>query len=346
MSETSNTLTRMLNNLDKRYDRTKGGFFYDFFASVAIEINNLVTVQKNIQNNYFVDTAEGEYLTRKCAERGVNRKLATASTGHVTVKGVEGAEIVQGEVVASDLINFKFMESKTIPASGSISVLVECEVEGTIGNVPSGSITSFPKTLTGLQSVTNPEAFTNGYDEESDEALRERYYTFVKTPSTSGNKHEYKNWALSVVGTGGAKVIPRWNGRNTVKVIIISANATGADEELIKKVSAYIEDVRPIGADVTVVSATEKQINVSLKIAVDIDNYNAEEVKEEVKKNVEAYIKSLAFNRTYVSYAKVGAVILDTNGVIDYSNLTLNDGEENIQIADNEIAVYGGVTFE
>lgn len=346
MTGISTILTRMLNNLDKRYDRTKGGFFYDFFATLAIEINKLVESQNNILKNYFVDTAEGEYLTRKCAERGINRKLATASIGYVTVKGVEGAEIVQGEVVASDLINFKFMESKTIPVGGSINVAVECETNGVVGNVPSGSITSFPKTLSGLQSVTNPEAFNNGYDEETDEALRERYYTFVQTPSTSGNKHEYKNWALSVVGTGGAKVIPRWNGRNTVKVIIISANATGADEELIKKVADYIEDVRPIGADVTVVSATEKQINVSLSIAVDVDNYNAEDVKNEVKKNVEAYIKSLAFNRNYVSYAKVGAVILDTDGVIDYSNLTINDGDENITIADDEIAVYGGVTFE
>lgn len=346
MSEITTILKRMLSNLSSRYDRTKGGFFYDFFATLAIEIDKLKQSQNSILKNYFVDTAEGTYLTLKCAERGVNRKLATSATGYVIVKGVEGAEIIQGEVVASDLINFRFTESKTIPSGGTVKVAVECVSEGTIGNVPTGSITSFPKTLAGLYEVTNENPFTNGYDEETDEALRERYYTFVQTPSTSGNKHEYKNWALSVVGTGGAKVIPRWNGRNTVKVIIISANATGADEELIKNVSDYIEDVRPIGADVTVVSATEKQINVSLNIAVDIDNYNAEEVKEEVKKNVEAYIKSLAFNRTYVSYAKVGAVILDTNGVIDYSNLTVNDGDENVQIADDEVAVYGGVTFE
>lgn len=339
-------LKRMLTNLDKRYDRTKGGFFYDFFATVAIEIKRLELGQSNILKNYFVATATGSYLTKKCAERGVNRKLATASTGYVTVKGVEGAAIVQGERVASDLINFKFTESKTIPAGGVATVSVECEVKGVSGNVPSGSITSFPKTLTGLYDVTNPDAFTNGYDEENDEALRERYYTVVQTPPTSGNKHQYKNWALEVTGTGGAKVIPRWAGRNTVKVIIISANATGASAELVKNVFDYIEDVRPIGADVTVVSAAEKPIKLSLNIAIDVDNYNAADVKKEVEKNLENYIKSIAFNRSYVSYAKIGAVILDTAGVIDYNNLRMNGNTENINIADDEVAAYGGVTFE
>lgn len=339
-------LKRMLGNLNSIYDKTVGSFFYDFFSTIAIEINSLQEQQTEIKNNIFVDTATGEHLTLKCKERGVDRKQATPSSGYVTIKGKVGAIIPKGELVASELINFKIMENKTIPVGGSISVLVQCESSGTIGNVPTNSITSFPKTLSGLYEVTNPDKFINGYNEESDEELRDRYYLKVRTPATSGNKYEYQSIALEVNGVGGARVIPRWNGRHTVKVVIISSNKTGAGQELITNVFNHIEDKRPIGADITVISAKEKPINISVKLAVDIDNFTTADVQLEVIEKIKEHIKSMAFQREYISYARIGGVILDTEGVIDYSNLLINGDSENISIGNEEVAILGGVTFE
>jgi uncharacterized phage protein gp47/JayE len=338
-------ITRMLSNISDEYDKREGTFIYDVEKPVAIEISTLEAKSDSILDRGFVDTATGTYLERKVYEQGLTRKSASAATGIVTITGVIGSAIAKGELVASDSVNFAFTVDTVIPSSGSINVTIQCESTGTVGNVPSGAIKYFPKTLEGLQTVTNSIAFTNGYDAESDDDLRQRYYDKVQTPSTSGNKYHYINWCKSVTGVGNARVIPLWNGNGTVKCIIINSNKRAADTTLINTVVAYIEDNRPIGATVTVVSATEKAINISVTLTIDSNNYTSDVVKTDIEANLTDYLKSIAFVNSYVSYAAIGYVILNTDGVLDYSNLLVNTGTTNITIDDSEVAVLGGVTL-
>ena len=345
MADDKDTIqARMLTNISNEFDKTEGSFFYDATKPVAIELEKLDGKSDIILDNGFADTAVEVYLDRLAAERGVYRKGATKSNGLVTIVGVVGALVVAGELVASDNVNYVFKENLTIPAGGSIDASVECEQYGIVGNVPIGAIKYFPKTLDGLQTVINAQAFANGYEAESDSSLRERYYTVIQTPATSGNKYHYLNWAKEVIGVGDARVFPLANGSGTVEILIINANKRAADTNLIDEVTAYIEENRPIGATVTIVSATEKVIAVTVTLVVDIANYNALEVKTEIENNLTAYFADIAFVETYVSYAKIGNVILETLGVLDYSSLLVNTGTANIAIADTEIAVLGGVT--
>jgi len=336
--------TRMLSNISDEYDKTTGQFFYDVEMPVAIELESMGIKADNILNNGFADTAENIYLDKVANEQGVYRKSATKTTGIVTITGVVGALIPIGEMVASDNVNYLFTQDAAIPVGGTIDVSVECEQYGIIGNVPVGAIKYFPKTLDGLQTVTNASAFTNGYAEEADEELRGRYYIKVQTPTTSGNKYHYLNWAKEVTGVGDARVVPLWNGNGTVKVIIINSNKRAADSTLIDLVAAYIEDNRPIGATVTVISAIEKAIDISATLTIDSANYTLEGVKTSIETNIINYLKSVAFIDTYISYAKIGNIIFDTNGVLDYSALTVNTGTANISILDTEVAVLGVVT--
>lgn len=339
-------LQEMLDNIDSNYDTSQGSFFYDVLSPVAIKLEKIEKEINETLNRRFVATSTGKDLELNCAEMGVIKKKATFSTGYVIVKGNENSIINEGEKVSSDLIFFSFIETKKIDSTGISKVKIQCDVAGKVGNVPAGVIKSFPKTLSGLHSVTNPEPITGGYDEESDEDLKERYYLEVRTPSSSGNKFDYQKWSLEVPGVGGAKVIPQGNGKGTVKIIIINSEKLGADEQLIKNTFNHIEDVRPTGATISVVSATEKKIDISAKIAVDIDNFTVDTVKEKIKNNLISYFKEIAFKRNYVSYAKVGSIILDTDGVIDYSKLSLNGTTENITIKDDEVVVLGGVAYE
>lgn len=54
-------------------------------------------------------------------------------------------------------------------------------------------------------------------------------------------------------------------------------------------------------------------------------------------------MKDVAFAITYVSYAKVGTLLLGTPGVIDYQELSLNGGTANVTLTDEEIPVLGTV---
>lgn len=346
MAETKDIiLARMLGNVSGTYDKTEGSFIYDIESPLAIELESLSTKTDTVLNYGFVDTATGEYLDKKVSEHGIIRKAATKSIGTVTITGVAGSAIVSGELVASDNVNFIFTKDYVVPEPGTIDVEVICEIPGTIGNVPVGAIKTFPKTLEGLQTVTNANVFANGYDEEADDDLRARFYTKVQTPVTSGNKYHYKNWALEVTGVGDAKILPLWNGNGTVKIILINSNKRAADSTLINSVSEYIEENRPIGATVTVESATELAINISLTLSIDENNYTLTQVKSIIEANLTDYLADIAFTATYISYAKIGNIIINSKGVLDYSNLKINSGTSNINIPDNQVAVLGGVTI-
>jgi uncharacterized phage protein gp47/JayE len=336
-------INSMLGNIDSSYDKSEGTFFYDVIMPVAIEMEKLSKQADAILTKGFADTATGKDLDRIVSEVGIVRKRATKATGIATIGGINGSKIVAGEKISSDSINFTFLENKKTE-NNTIDVLVECEIYGTDGNVPAGAIKYFPKTLQGLQTVTNKEAFVNGYNEEDDEALRERYYIKVRTPATSGNIYHYKQWCLETTGVGNCRIIPLWNGNGTVKCILINANKKGADKTLIDSVKENIENNRPIGATVTVISALEKEINITFNLTIE-ESYNIENIKKSIENSIIEYLKDIAFNKTYVSLAKVGAFILDTDGVVDYTELKLNGTANNIQIGNEEVAILGQVVI-
>ena len=64
------------------------------------------------------------------------------------------------------------------------------------------------------------------------------------------------------------------------------------------------------------------------------------------KSNLDDYLKSTIFKEYRVSYAKVGSILLNTEGVQDYDELTLNSTSGNISIAVKEIPVMGAVSLE
>lgn len=337
---------RMLEKISDEYDKSEGEFIYDATKPVAIELEDAYEKQREILKNGFVSTATGRYLDLKVADLGLSRKAPTRATTRVIIRGSEGAKINKGDLVASDTTEFEIKEEKTLTSSGVAEVLVECVSPGVIGNVPIGAIKYFPKTLSGLDSVINNEKASNGYAGEEDEELRKRYLEKVRTPPTSGNKYHYKNWAKEVIGVGDAKVIALANGPGTVKVIIIDSNKLGAQAELIQSVGKHIEDVRPIGASVSVESAKEVAININAALNIDSKNYTEADVLANIRANIVEYLKEIAFAETYVSYAKLGSIIFDTDGVIDYSNMRVNNKTSNVTLEDTEVPVLGGVVNE
>ncbi len=345
MAETKDQIqTRMLSNIDDSYDKSEGSFFYDATKPVAIELELKDAEINAALDRGFATTAEAEYLDRKVSEQGVIRKPSTKATGPVTITGQPGTVIELSMKVASDGATYSFITETVIDGTTMETVTVECDAYGSIGNAPVGAVKYFPITISGLSAVVNTEAFTNGYDGEGDDELRERYFEKVRTPPTSGNKYHYKNWAKEVVGVGDARIFPLWAGNGTVKVVIVDSNRQPASEQLVTDVTDHIEDERPIGATVTVVSATSKSINVTLHLTIS-GGYTEEQVLASIQANLILYFKEIAFVETYVSYARIGSLILASAGVLDYTILTVNTGTTNIAVADTEVATLGTVTL-
>ena len=338
-------LKNMLSNVNDEYDKTEGGLFYDNLAPVSIEIEEIRKTLEYIFLNSFAETAEGEYLDNICKEVGIFRKQSTKSKGKVVIKGTPNTVIPIGTKVASDTYIYLTTEEKTIGVSGEVEVSIESENTGKIYNLPKNTIVNFPITMPNLNEVNNPSETVDGYDGESDDELRERYYFKVREPVTSGNIYHYKKWAFEVEGVGGVKVFPLWNGNGTVKVVVVNSDIGEAEESLLKRVRDYLEEVRPIGATVTVKSAIGKTISISGTIKIS-KNIKFDEVKTEFETKVKEYFRKVGFKQDYVSYAQLGNILLNIQGVSDYDDLKINNTTLNVQLAAEEIPKLTTITLQ
>lgn len=342
--EQKEILKNMLNNVNNEYDKSEGNIFYDNLAPASIEIEKIYETLEYIFLNSFAETATGMYLDNIAKEVGVFRKQPTKAKGIVLIKGTAGTLIPIGTKVASDTYIYLTTEEKSVGNNGEVNVPIESEFKGKTYNIPPNTIINFPVTIPGLNSVINKIATIDGYDGETDEELRERYYFKVREPVTSGNVYHYKKWSMEVEGVGGVKVFPLWNGAGTVKVVIVNSEIQTADSELLERVKNYLEEVRPIGATVTVISATNKNINISGTVRIS-KNVDFEEVKTLFNVAIKEYLKKVGFKQTYVSYAQIGNILLNIPGVSDYSNLQINNGVLNINLAEEEIPKLVNITL-
>ena len=336
-------LSRLLSDISDEFDKGVGSFFYDATKPASEEFETAYARLEEILKNGFALTASGEYLDFKAAQQGITRKSGVASQVKVTITGTPGSVISVGDKVASDNLIFSSIENKEINESGIADITVICDTVGTVGNIPTGSINRFPVTLSGIVSVTNNEPATGGFNEETDDELRDRYFEKVSLPATSGSKYHYIQWAKEINGVGDAKCLPLWNGNGTVKVIIINSEKGVASDELIDEVKNHIEENRPIGAEVTVESAEPLTIDVSVSLTL-ATGASLETAKEKINESITNYLRKNAFSQVYISYAQIGGYILACDEIADYSDLKLNGDTQNITVSETQVPVLGVVT--
>lgn len=298
----------------------EGTFKRDLVNANSIEFEKVYTEIDLLKEASFAATSWGDYLTQKCADYGVDRKMAQYAHGKVTFKGTPRAYIPAKTLVQSaNGLQFYTLVDTYIEDNGEAEADIMAQNTGSIYNVEQNTITIIPMSIGGVSSVTNKEAIKNGYDTEADDALYTRYYNKMRYPATSGNKYHYYQWATSVNGVGGCVINPLQNGAGTVGISIVNSNGEQADRELIQTVQTYIDSVKPIGSTATVTTPELKEITIKLVNAVDGDI-------ELFKTNVQEYFKKQGFTLTKVSKAQIGKILLDSN-YSDYDDILLNDSD-------------------
>lgn len=337
-------LDRMLSNVEAT-SKSEGTLIYDALSPVSKEIEKVNNNIDDALNKVFAKTAlekgYSEFLEMRCNEDGVFRKVGIKASGTVTFTGATGTIIGAGTLVQTeDNLQFETTVEVIIPTSGSIDVNVAAVEIGSRYNVMANTIVTIPIPLIGISTINNTNSFINGIDIENDIDLYKRYKLKVTTPATSGNANHYKLWSLEVNGVGDARVKPLWNGNGTVKVIVIDSNKRTPSETIITSVTDNIENQRPIGPTVTVVGVVELNININVNVEI-TSSVTLDVVKNSINANVTEYLKNNA--ESIVRYTKIANCILDAEGVIDYSNLTVNNGTANVTITDEQVAVIGTV---
>ena len=339
----------LLANISDIYQKSEGFPVWDILRAFAFGLKRLWDKVFQVEAQLDVDNMTGTDLDRFVFQRkGLIRKEANPAVGVLRIVTGEGT-INAGDLFANaNDIRFESIETKAVTANDTVAI--RAVVPGASGNLPAGTITEMPVTITGIAEVTNDDPTVDGFDEENDDSLRERYYEALQEPATSGNVWHYKRWAREVSGVGDAKVFGLWAGDNTVQVVIIDDEKKVPSAETVARCQDYIdpgiagsgEGEAPVGAYCTVTAATALDIDIETTLDYDGDETT---IRNEFEAKVTEYLASIAFKSNYVSIAKIGDILLDIDGVNDYLDLEINGDTTRVTIPEKSVAVLGTVTI-
>ena len=338
-----NIKQRILDNIQVDIDKREGSFTQNLISPLSQELAKFYIEQEDLVNMAFVRNGFFNFLDLKCEEYGIYRKEGTKAVGEVIFIGDNGTSIVNGTTLSCNGLYYVVLNDADI-VNNQAELVVEALDVGKQYNLLANTKLNLTEAINGVSDVYVKESFKNGADIETDEELRDRYFNIIKKSYTSGNVAHYEAWTTEVSGVGLCKVYPLKNGNGTVEVVITDSSMLGASSELIESVKANIEEKRPIGANVSVVSATEKAINIKANITL-ASGYTVEEVKAEFTNKVIEYLKEISFKTSYISNARLGNLLLDTNGVFDYTEFKINNLTSNIALEDIEVPKLGTVEF-
>lgn len=352
---------RMMRHLPEDIDDTEGGFPWDFTKPTALEKAELLEfhMMETAKIMHFM-FAYGIYLDYHAAAHGTARKPASTATGTLQITGSPGAVIPEGFLFAvpatgdTEAITFYTTEEAQIKIDGTVEIPITATDPGTVGNVAADTIVIMVSpSISGIERITNAEATSGGSAEEDDESLRERIKEICESSDASfvGCIADYTRWAKECTGVGTVVVIPEWDGPGTVKVVLMDSNGQPANPDIVRAVTDYIvspdnRDARraPIGATVTVTAPTTVVVNISCALTTAAGE-NRTEIIANIREQIIAYFAE-AQHDGIIKRNRIGSIIMGTDGVSDYTDLTLNGEPANITLAQDEHPSIGSFKTE
>ncbi len=147
---------------------------------------------------------------------------------------------------------------------------------------------------------------------ETDDELLARLLADIRQPPAGGNRYDYVAWALTIDDVQSAYCYPLEDGVGTVMVVIVADTDTGSETpsvELLADVAAYIDEMRPVTATVSVVAPVFLATDVTMAITGSGVDPAA------VAADIEAYLGT--FTPGQILYpSQLSAIAID-NGAVD-----------------------------
>lgn len=345
-------MARMENRVRQNYpdiDYREGSMIFNALAPAAMELAIMYNELDNIFKEQFVQTATRDSLLKLCEQVGLD--IGQFSATYCTVRAQFDAEIEVGSRWNCDLYNYTVTEFIDI-IDDRWEYYMQCETAGRAPNGTVGELTPINYVNNDLKNANIIGIVATAQDEWTDDDIRSAYIEHVNNYAIDGNVAQYKKWSREYAGIGKYKVFPLWNGANTVKVSILDEDSLPCTEDFIAEFQAYLDPgttgmgdgVAPIGAFVTVGTATTKTINVSAEVSVQED-YDSETVMSMLSESLSVYFRDISYVKSTVSYMNVGAVLSDVAGVEFINNLKVNNSTANISIASEEVPMLGTTTW-
>ena len=321
---------------------TEGGDMSLRLRAVAAQIFSLENQLDFSRRQAYPQTAEGEYLDRHAAVRGLSRGGAGTARGSIRffVEEAGGADLaVSAGVVCTDAAGTEFIttEGGTIKAGGLYcDVPAMAVLPGESGNVPANAVCLMPLAPIGVAGCKNTEPFVGGSEGESDEQLRSRVLASYSSLPNGANAAYYEQQALATEGVYAAQVLPRKRGAGTVDIVVASRD--GAPEgDVVAAVQEKLDAQREICVDLAVYGPQILAVNVAVEIAA--DDFTV--AKKAVQKAVEEYFTGALLGKSLL-LAHLANAVYTAQGVKNYRILS---PAADVAAAEGVLPVLGDLTI-
>lgn len=351
----NDALSRVPDTIDKR----QGSIIYDALAPACAELAQAYIQLKGILIETYADTASGEYLDKRVAERGLTRYGSTFATRKGTFTTASGDPVFVplgsrfSTISETETVNYTvtapYLNEDGVAVPGVY--ILTAETAGTIGNDYIGNLLPI-NFIQGLAVATITDIIIPGRDTETDEELRIRYFQSVNSNPFGGNIAQYDSAIKGIAGVGELQIYPTWNGGGTVKCSIIDSSYRRASSSFVEYVQELIDPqsegsglgLAPIGHRVTITTPDEITIDIEMNVTLS-SGYSLPQVEQDIIDKIEAYIDSLRrqwgipdeLNNYHLSVyiAQINAAVISVTGVANVTGTTINGVAEDLELTQN-----------
>ncbi len=293
-------------------------------------------------------TSTGSALDLWLAQFGFSRLPGVSASGSVTmganVAPASPVSIPAGKTVQTvSGIRFITTASATLAAgSTSVSVPVVAVLSGTTGNVAAGTITQFVTAVPGIDTVTNPTAFTNGVNPESDSAVRARFVTYIASLQ-KGTRLAVQAAILGVQQglTYNLVEFQTESGASALAYFYVVVNdGTGnPSSTLLHTIYNAIDVVKAAGIQFNVYGPTAVTVNIGMTVTI-AAGYQFASVQSAIETAIDQYLAALPIDGT-LYWSQLYAIAYGVAGVVEVTGMTVNSGTSDISAGNNGVIVAG-----
>lgn len=308
----------------------------ELYAELLADWSKLVPT---IAAGGFLETAQGPWLDLVASSQyGLVRAPAVAARGVVRLTAAAGFgpyTVEPGRLWFATPSGLRYLgvTGGTLPQGGTLDVTVEAEAAGADYNVAPGSITVMITPLPGVSCTNLPGWLLRaGVDGESDERLRTRCRARWAELGYGATRAAYEFWALqahpSVTRVRVLDQHPR--GQGTVDVVIYGEGGLGSD--VVSEVDAFVQQRRPVTADVSVYEANPRSVEVQATVYV-MASHRAEAERRAVA-NLQRFHREHPIGEPVYRAALI-ELLMEPPGVV---NVDLVSPASDITLAATEVA--------
>ncbi|MDG9793725.1 MULTISPECIES: baseplate J/gp47 family protein [Brucella] len=260
--------------------RSARGMLAMISRAVALEAREIHDHVAWWGRQYFVDTAEDEFVQRHADIWGIVARPATFAVGKVDIEGAAGTPIPADlEIAGSDGTIFKTTETAIIGPNGGAAISVIASVAGPAGNLEAGirlrTVTAFPEIN---RIAVAAEGIAGGAEAETPAELADATMAYIRQRPHGGAGFDYPTWLREKFAVRAVKPETDWIGRGSVGVIVAMKDGTSArtpTESEMTEMLSYLgapgssSGVRPVTAHVVIVPAEMRAIPITVRVRPD-----------------------------------------------------------------------------